>query len=109
MSDTENSELKIDLDNIKIEKKTGAGIEDSELVQGIILDKERAHPAMPTHLTDAKILLLDSPIEIKSSETDAKIQVSDPTQFQSFLDMEEKIIKEMSEKIIKSGDRKSVV
>ena len=103
ISDTENSELKIDLDNIKIEKKTGAGIEDSELVQGIILDKERAHPAMPTHLTDAKILLLDSPIEIKSSETDAKIQVSDPTQFQSFLDMEEKIIKEMSEKIIKSG------
>jgi len=103
VSDTENSELKIDLDNIKIEKKTGAGIEDSELVQGIILDKERAHPAMPTHLTDAKILLLDSPIEIKSSETDAKIQVSDPAQFQSFLDMEEKIIKEMSEKIIKSG------
>ncbi len=103
VSDIENSELKIDLDNIKIEKKTGAGIEDSELVQGIILDKERAHPAMPTHLTDAKILLLDSPIEIKSSETDAKIQVSDPTQFQSFLDMEEKIIKEMTEKIIKSG------
>jgi len=103
VADIENSQIVIDLDNIKIEKKAGAGIEDSELVQGIILDKERAHPAMPKHIENAKILLLDSALEIKSSETDAKIQVSDPAQFQNFLEMEEKIIKDMSSKVIKSG------
>ena len=93
----------IDKENIKIQKMTGASIEDSELVQGIILDKEKVHPAMPRLIENAKIALIDSPLEIKNMETEAKIQITDPTSMQEFLDMEEKMLKKMSDKIIESG------
>jgi len=93
----------INIDDIKIEKKVGGGTEDSELIQGIVLDKERVNSAMPKSIKNAKILLLDSPLEIKSTETDAKIQVTDPSQMQAFLDQEEKMVKDMAEKVIKSG------
>ncbi len=93
----------IDIENIKIEKKVGNGIEDSELIQGIIIDKEKVHPAMPRKVKNAKIALLDVAVEIKSSETEAKIQITDPMQLHSFVEQEEKILKNMVDKIIKSG------
>ena len=103
IADIENSNIEIDLENIKIEKKVGAGIEDSELVQGIILDKERVHPAMPKIVHNAKIALIDSALEIHNPETDTKIQITDPSQLRTFADMEEKILKEMVDNIEKSG------
>jgi len=99
----ENGSINIDLDNIKIEKKVGASVEDSELVEGIILDKEKIHPGMPRIVKNAKVALIDSSIEIKSTEIDAKIQITDPGQMQAFLDQEEKMIKGMVNKIVKSG------
>ncbi|MBA3064673.1 thermosome subunit, partial [Candidatus Woesearchaeota archaeon] len=101
--DKENDKITIDTENIKLEKKVGSGIEDTELVQGIILDKERVHSGMPQSVKNAKILLVDSAVEVKSTETDAKIQITDPGQMQAFIDQEEKILREMVEKIAKSG------
>ncbi|MDP3728600.1 MAG: thermosome subunit beta [bacterium] len=94
---------KFDMDAIKLEKKVGGGIEDSELIKGIVLDKERVNSAMPTKITNAKIALIDGALEVKSPETDTKIQISDPTQLQAFLDQEEAILKGMVEKIRSSG------
>ncbi|MCD4666327.1 TCP-1/cpn60 chaperonin family protein [archaeon] len=93
----------IDIDNIKIEKKTGDGIENSELIKGIVLDKERVSATMPKSIKDAKILLLDMALEIKSTEIDAKIQITDPDQLQKFIDQEEAMIKNMTDKVIASG------
>ncbi|HLC55906.1 MAG TPA: thermosome subunit beta [Candidatus Nanoarchaeia archaeon] len=92
----------IDIEDIKIEKKVGGGIEDSELIQGIVIDKEKTHSAMPKKVRDAKIALLDAAIEIKNPETDTKIQISDPTQLQGFIDQEARILRNMTDKIIKS-------
>jgi thermosome len=94
---------KIDIESIKLEKKVGGGIEDTELIKGIVLDKERVNPSMPQKVANCKIALIDAALEIKSPETDTKIQISDPAQLQGFLDQEEKIIKSMVEKIITSG------
>ncbi|MBL7100552.1 MAG: TCP-1/cpn60 chaperonin family protein [Nanoarchaeota archaeon] len=93
----------ISMDDIKIEKKVGGGTEDSELIRGILLDKERVHSGMPKTIKNAKIILLDTALEIKSTETDAKIQVTDPKQMQAFIEQEEKMIRDMTDKIIKSG------
>jgi len=93
----------IDKEDIKIEKKVGEGIEDSEIIQGIAIDKERVHSAMPKKVDKAKIALIDSPLEIKNTEIDAKIQITDPEQLQSFLNQEEKMLKEMVEKLVNSG------
>jgi len=101
--DKEGDKIIIDAENIKLEKKVGSGIEDTELIQGIVLDKERVHSGMPQSVKDAKILLVDSAVEVKSTETDAKIQITDPSQMQAFIDQEEKILREMVEKIVKSG------
>ncbi len=97
----ENGE--IDLDNIKLDKKVGGGIEDSELVQGIILDKEKVNPNMPKNVKNAKIALIDCAIEIKSTETEAKIQISSPDQMEAFLAQEERMLRRMTDKIIASG------
>ncbi len=101
--DKEDGKNIIDIENIKLEKKVGAGVEDTELVQGVILDKERIHPGMPRMVKNAKIALVDSAVEIKSPETDTKIQITDPNQLQAFIDQEEKMLKSMVEKIEKSG------
>src|SRR3989344_5996340 len=98
---TENNQ--IDMDAIKLEKKVGGGIEDSELIKGIVLDKERVNSSMPTKIINAKIALIDGALEVKSPETDTKIQISDPSQLQGFLDQEEAILKGMVEKIRLSG------
>ena len=101
--DKEDNTVIIDIENVKIEKKVGGSVEDSELVQGIILDKEKVHSGMPRSIKNARIALIDSAVEIKNTEIDAKIQISDPSQIQSFLDQEERILKSMVDKIIKSG------
>ncbi|MBU0461076.1 MAG: TCP-1/cpn60 chaperonin family protein [Nanoarchaeota archaeon] len=99
----ENGALMIDDENIKIEKKVGGAVDDTELVQGIVLDKEKVHPAMPRSVKNAKIALLDAPLEIKNTEIDAKIQITDPSQMQAFIDMEEKMLRSMADKVSKSG------
>ncbi|MBI1972515.1 TCP-1/cpn60 chaperonin family protein [Candidatus Woesearchaeota archaeon] len=93
----------INMNDIKIEKKVGDGIENTELIEGIVLDKERVHPGMPTKVKNAKIALLDVALEIKNTETDAKIQISSPDQMEAFLMQEEKMIKDKTQKVIKSG------
>ncbi|MCX6709718.1 MAG: thermosome subunit beta, partial [Candidatus Woesearchaeota archaeon] len=101
--DKQGSSISISMDNIKIEKKVGAGIEDTTLIDGIVLDKERVHSGMPISVKNAKILLVDSALEIKNTETEAKIQITDPEKMQSFLDMEEKMIRNMVDKVVKTG------
>ncbi len=103
VADTENGKIVVDIENIKLEKKVGASVDDSELVEGIILDKERVHPGMPKQVKDAKIALIDSAIEIKNTEIDAKIQITDPSQMQAFIDQEDRMLKDKVEKISKSG------
>ncbi|MBS3134917.1 TCP-1/cpn60 chaperonin family protein [Candidatus Woesearchaeota archaeon] len=92
----------VSLDDIKIEKKTGESVESSELIKGILMDKERVHSGMPKKITNARIALLDAALEIKSTEIDAKIQISSPEQIQSFLEQEERIIRELTKKVINS-------
>ena len=92
-----------DIDMVKLEKKVGGSIEDSELITGIVLDKEAVHPSMPKKLTDAKIALLDVAIEIKKAETDAKIEITKPSQIEAFLKQEEDMLRKMTDKIVASG------
>ncbi len=99
----ENGKLLIDIENVKIEKKVGGSVEDSELIQGIVLDKEKVHPSMPRSVKGAKVALLDAAVEVKSTEIEAKIQVSDPAQMQAFIDMEERMLREKVEKIVSAG------
>jgi thermosome len=96
-------EGEIDQDHIKIEKKDGATIDDSALVQGVIIDKERVHPGMPSKVDDAKIALLNSAIEVKETEVDAEIRITDPSQMQAFIEQEENMIKGMVDKIVDAG------
>jgi len=98
-----DEDMRIDQDNIKIEKKVGAGQNDSELIRGIVLDKERVHVGMPHSVTGAKIALIDRSLEIKSTEIDAKINITDPEQMQAFIDQEERMLKKMVDQIVGSG------
>ena len=93
----------VDTDNIKIEKKDGAVVEDSTLVEGVIVDKERVHPGMPSEVKDAKIALVNSPLEVKKTEVDAEIRITDPAQMQAFIEQEEKMVKDMVDKVAESG------
>jgi len=92
-----------DIDNVKVEKKHGGSVADTRIIEGIIIDKEPVHPSMPRSLEKAKIALINSALEVKKTEVDAKIQITDPTQLQAFLDEEERMMKSMADKIIKSG------
>ncbi len=98
-----DSDGTVDVDNIKIEQKVGGSIEDSEIVMGVVLEKERVHPGMPTKLTKAKILLLNTGIEFTKTEVSAEITFTRPDQLQAFVNEEERMIKSMTDKIIKSG------
>ena len=101
--DRENGTISIDKDHIKLEKKVGSAVENTELVKGIVLDKEKVNSGMPNKVENAKIALVDSALEIKSTEIDAKIQITDPAQMQAFIDQEEKMLKDMVEKVAASG------
>ena len=94
--------ISVDLNNIKIEKRKGNGIDDTELISGIVLDKEKVHSDMPSIVKSARIALLDVALEIKSPETDTKISISAPEQLQAFIDQEEMMLRNMVEKVKKS-------
>jgi len=94
---------KVDIDNIKVEKKHGGSVYDTTLIDGIILDKEKVHSRMPGFVKNAKVALIDSALEIKKTEVDAKIEITDPSQMQKFLDEEEKTLKNMVTLVKKSG------
>ena len=93
----------VDMDNIQVVKKTGGSMEDTIMIDGIIVDKEPVHPAMPKTIQNAKIALLDAALEVKKTEVDAKIEITDPNQMQAFLDEEENMLKKMVEKIKATG------
>jgi len=99
----EDGERMVDLSDIKVEKRQGGSIKDSTLVDGIILDKERVHAGMPRSISGAKVALINSAIEVKKTEVDAKIQITDPSMLASFLEEEENYIRGLVEKILASG------
>ena len=92
-----------DIDNIQLVKKEGKSLLDTELVNGVIIDKEVVHPGMPKQVKNAKLALLDSALEIEKTEISAEIRINDPTQMKAFLDEENRMMKDMVEKIKKSG------
>jgi len=98
-----NGNMKIDHDFIKLEKKEGGSIEDTEFINGVLVDKEISHPGMPKMVKNAKIAILDVALEIEKTETDARIEITSPEQMQAFLTQEEKMLKTMVEKVAKSG------
>ncbi|MCE4604433.1 MAG: TCP-1/cpn60 chaperonin family protein [Aeropyrum sp.] len=93
----------VDLDFVKIEKKKGGSLLDSKLVRGIVLDKEVVHPAMPKRVENAKILVLDAPLEVQKPELTTKIRVTDLDKLESFLEEETRMLREMVEKIASTG------
>ncbi len=99
----EDGTYKVDLDNVKIEKKKGGSLRDSILVRGVVLDKEVVHPGMPKRVENAKILVLDAPLEIQKPDLTTKIRVTDIDQLDRFLEEETKLLKEMVEKIAATG------
>jgi archaeal chaperonin len=94
---------KVDIDDVKVEKKPGESLTDTALIKGIVLDKEIVHPGMPKRVEDAKIALVDAPLEVEKTEFDAKINIENPEQMKAFLDEEEKMLKDMTDKISNSG------
>ena len=93
----------VNIDNIKVETKTGGSIKDTELINGLAIDKEKVHPRMPKSVSNAKIAIISSPFEIMKTEVVAKIQIRDPASMQAFLDEEERTLKDMVEKVKSAG------
>ncbi len=93
----------VDDDNIQIVKKQGGSMDDTQMIAGIIVDKEAVHPAMPKKVEKAKVALVDSAFEVKKTEIDAKIEITDPSQLHAFLDEEEKMLRKMVETVKASG------
>jgi thermosome len=99
----DNGHITVDFDNIMLVKKQGGNVQNTELIDGIILDKERVHSGMPKTVKNAKIVLLNAALEVKKTEVDAKIQITSPAQLQDFLNEEEKMLNNMVEKIKATG------
>lgn len=99
----EDGKIVADIDNIKVEKKSGGSSADSQLIKGIVIDKEVVHPGMPKRVEDAKIALLNCALEVKETETDAEIRITDPEQLKAFLEEEERMLREMVEQIKATG------
>jgi len=93
----------VDLDNLKVEKKAGGSIDDTSLINGIVLDKEIVHSGMPTKIEKARIALVNTALEVEKTEMSAEIRISDPTQMQQFLEEENKMLKSMVDKIHSIG------
>ena len=103
VSEAKETGMETDTDNIKIEKKHGGSMADTVLIEGILLDKDVVHTAMPKSIKNAKIALLDAALEVKELEGDAKISIDSPEKMQAFFDEEEKLMRNMVEKITESG------
>jgi chaperonin GroEL (HSP60 family) len=103
IAEQRNGKTVADIDRVKVVKKKGESMDQSELVKGIVIDKEVAHPQMPKQTKNAKILLLNAKLEIEKTEFDAKININSPDQMKLFLDEEESMLREMADKVVKSG------
>jgi len=103
VSEPNESAYVIDIDDVKVEKKTGGSLRDTKLIKGIVLDKEVVHGGMPKRVEKAKIALINSALEIEKTEFDAKININSPDQMKMFLEEENKMLKNMVDKIISSG------
>ena len=103
VSESRESGYVVDIDDIKVEKKAGGSLRDTKLIEGIVLDKEVVHGGMPKRVDKAKIALINSALEIEKTEFDAKININSPDQMKMFLEEENKMLKNMVDKIISSG------
>ena len=103
IAEKRDGKVTVDVDNIKVETKTGGSIADTELINGLVIDKEKIHPRMPKVVKNAKIALIPAAMEVKKTEVEAKIQIRDPASMQRFLDEEENQLKEMVEKLKSLG------
>ena len=103
VAEKKDGRYSVDLDNIQLIKKQGGAISDTQLIEGVIVDKEKVHSGMPTLVTNPKIALLDAALEIKKTEIDAKIEINDPTQLNAFLAEEENMLRRMVDQVKKSG------
>ena len=103
VTEKESKTWRVDVDDVKVEKKTGESLGETSLINGIVLDKEVVHSGMPKRMEKAKIALLDASLEIEKPEFDAKLNIETPDQIEAFLDQEEVMLKAMAEKITKSG------
>ncbi|MEM3712299.1 MAG: thermosome subunit beta [Thermoproteota archaeon] len=99
----ENGKYNVRIDDVKVEKKAGGSVMETKLIKGIVLDKEVVHSGMPKKIVNARIAILNSPLEIEKTEFDAKINIESPEQIKAFLDEEQKILKGMVDKIVESG------
>ncbi len=93
----------VDIDDVKIEKKPGESLRDTQLVKGVVIDKEVVHPQMPKRIENAKIALLNCPLEVEKTEFSAKIHIETPEQMKAFMDEEARMLREMVENIKKAG------
>ena len=103
VAEKDGDKYKADVDDVKVEKKPGESVRDTKLIQGIVLDKEVAHSGMPKRVEKAKIALLDCPLEIEKTEFDAKINIESPEQMEGFLKQEEDMLRDMVDKVAKTG------
>jgi len=103
VSEKFDSKYKVDIEDVKVEKKAGGSLKDTKLIKGIVLDKEVVHGGMPKSVEKAKIALINSALEIEKTEFDAKINISSPDQMKLFLEEENKMLMTMVDKITKSG------
>jgi archaeal chaperonin len=103
VTEKNNGKVKADIDLVKVMKKHGKSLEESELVNGIIIDKEVSHSQMPKSVTGAKIALLNAKLEIEKTETDAKININKPEEMYQFIQEEEKLLREMADQVAKTG------
>jgi thermosome len=103
VSEKTDSGFRLDIDDVKVEKKAGGSLRDTKLIKGIVLDKEVVHGGMPKRVEKAKIALINSALEIEKTEFDAKININSPDQMHMFLEEENRMLKSMVDKIIGSG------
>ncbi len=103
IAEVKGTAVSIDVDNIKLEKKEGGSINDSQLINGVLIDKEVVHSAMPKKIEKARVALIDSALEVKELEGDAKISINSPEKMQAFMEQEERMLREMVDKVVKSG------
>ena len=103
VAEKEDKGFKVDIDNVKVEKKPGGSLKDTRLIQGIVLDKEVVHSGMPKRVEKAKIALVSAPFEIEKTEFDAKLNIKEPSMMKKFLDEETKILKGMVDTVSEAG------
>jgi len=103
IADKNENGYSVDLDNLKVEKKSGGSVEDTALINGIVLDKEVVHSGMPTKIQKAKIALVNAALEVEKTEVSSEIRISDPSQMQMFLEEENRMLKGMVDKLHSVG------